>query len=443
MLKSSMVLQTKVPQGLLKQNFILMMRGPDFTPGFCNKHFKYMGIMEVKARRVDDSGTKMVFVHHSREERKRVSSWRMAVQKYNKDMPASLKIHWAGTTEDEDISTSEDGQQIRGSTAYNYILQRTDFYLQWDKASLPAPLQNTPLASSSSEVSQSIDPASPSLSEGQLPQSSQFGTEEAQPPINLDALSGSSAQGQATPPKSAQGGIVEEQQQRAQVGEKRKIEELLQYAPALDRMRANEEYCVNNIDQILSISRQKRDDECAIAAAAATATREKIKEHEAAQALSLEKTKEHRAAQAAQEKLSEMRIKEEERLSEIKIKEEEKLASIRIADKDKEMLLNNQKIRILELQHPQSAPVAPIFNAAAGGQNAERKEALVDIYKEGRFPRLRSSQFGGMARYVRWRYENQYNKVVFKAGGHDMYPKLTTAAVKQWIKAWLEEPNQL
>ena len=223
---------------------------------------------------------------------------------------------------------------------------------------------------------------------------------------------------------------VEEVQ--SQVGEKRKIEELLQYAPALDRMRVNEEYCVNNLDQILSISRQKRDDECAIAAAAAAATREKIKEHEAAQAAAL-------AEQAAQEKRSEMRIKEEERLSEIKIKEEEKLASIRIADKDKEMLLNNQKIRILELQHPQSAPVAPIFNAAA----VERKEALVDIYKEGRFPRLRSSQFGGMARYVRWRYENQYNKVVFKAGGHDMYPKLTTAAVKQWIKAWLEEPNQL
>ena len=381
--------------------------------------------------RAGRAGFKTVYVHLSK--RKRLGAFITAAAAYNNNPSPHPKIKWMRDPPEDSIIVGDKTVGLKSHTAYNHILadgEDEDYhFFEWPTSSLITSSLNAPRASPAAalhETPRTDNRTTPSIAPGkELP---------------VDA------------PKVAQGkaGVlpsVEEEEEemsdveevQSQVGEKRKIEELLQYAPALDRMRVNEEYCVNNLDQILSISRQKRDDECAIAAAAATATREKIKEHEAAQALSLEKTKEHRAAQAAQEKLSEMRIKEEERLSEIKIKEEEKLASIRIADKDKEMLLNNQKIRILELQHPQSAPVAPIFNAAA----VERKEALVDIYKEGRFPRLRSSQFGGMARYVRWRYENQYNKVVFKAGGHDMYPKLTTAAVKQWIKAWLEEPNQL
>ena len=123
-----------IPQEIKKRQFILTLRGPDFTEQFCDRHFPDLRITKVKARTVDQSGTKMIFVSHSRQ--LRTTQWISAVDNYNKEAPVHLKIHWAGSTETEHIRQSEGHSRLSISHAYKYILQKDNTYMEWATVSL-------------------------------------------------------------------------------------------------------------------------------------------------------------------------------------------------------------------------------------------------------------------------------------------------------------------
>ena len=127
-------LQAAVQQTQVKKSFILTYRGPDFTQQLCEQHFPNFEINHVKARTVDRTGTKMIFVRHGRQ--LRVSQWISAVEDYNKEAPVHLKIHWAGSTETEHIRQSEGHSRLSISHAYKYILQKDNTYMEWATVSL-------------------------------------------------------------------------------------------------------------------------------------------------------------------------------------------------------------------------------------------------------------------------------------------------------------------
>ena len=86
----------------------------------------------MNARTVDRTGTKMAFLNHERQ--LRTSQWVTAVEDYNKEAPAHLKIHWAGTTEAEHIRVSESRRRLNSTTAYKHIIQKDDTYIEWSNS---------------------------------------------------------------------------------------------------------------------------------------------------------------------------------------------------------------------------------------------------------------------------------------------------------------------
>ena len=96
----------------------------------------------MNARTVDRTGTKMVFLNHGRQ--LRTSQWITAVEDYNKQAPAHLKIHWAGATEAEHIRVSEGRRRLCSTTAYKHIMRGGNTYIDWANVSLSGkgPLKN-------------------------------------------------------------------------------------------------------------------------------------------------------------------------------------------------------------------------------------------------------------------------------------------------------------
>jgi len=118
----------------VKKSFLLTYRGPDFTQPFCERHFPGLEINHVKARTVDRTGTKMIFVRHGRQ--LRVSQWISAVEDYNKEAPVHLKVHWAGSTDAEHIRVSEGRRRLSTTTAYKHITRKDETYMEWATVSL-------------------------------------------------------------------------------------------------------------------------------------------------------------------------------------------------------------------------------------------------------------------------------------------------------------------
>ena len=291
------------------------------------------------------------------------------VELYNKNLSPHPKINWARGDPEDSITEGKRGAELHNTSDYEYVLKKGKDYFEWPTVYPRRAIQSAALHQ-------------------QLPINYQAQVQQQQP-INNEASPGSQS-------KSAQ------DESCAEVGEKRKFEEI--------------QYYVNNADQIVLVSSQViKEYEAAQAAA-----REKTNEYKAAQAAAQEKIKEYETSPAAEEKLSEMRIKEEERLS-----------SIRSAEKDKEIVINNQKIRILELQ--KQPPAA----------NQECNLTLLEIYKEGDFARISTNQFGRMAYWVRGQYKIKHNKPVAKVDRNDMYPTLAIQEVIQWIDKWRNDPNNL
>ena len=131
-------MQARVRQTTLKKQFILTVRGPDFTHEFCELNFPDFDIDWVKARTVDENGTKMIFVHHGRQ--LRVNQWFSAVEEYNKEAPVHLKIHWAGSTDAEHIRVNSfRGSRLTSIAAYRYNLQKDQTYMEWSSPAQSGP----------------------------------------------------------------------------------------------------------------------------------------------------------------------------------------------------------------------------------------------------------------------------------------------------------------
>ena len=131
-------MQARVRQTTLKKQFILTVRGPDFTHEFCELNFPDFDIDWVKARTVDENGTKMIFVHHGRQ--LRVNQWFSAVEEYNKEAPVHLKIHWAGSTDAEHIRVNSfRGSRLTSTAAYRYNLQKDQTYMEWSSPAQSGP----------------------------------------------------------------------------------------------------------------------------------------------------------------------------------------------------------------------------------------------------------------------------------------------------------------
>jgi len=124
-----MCLQAIDQRETTKTQFILTVRGPDFTEQFCKRHFPDLQITRVKARTVDQSGIKMIFLHHERQLRS--SQWISAVDTYNEEAPVHLKIHWAGTSEAEHIRVSVGYRRLSCTTAYKHIMRKDRTYMEW------------------------------------------------------------------------------------------------------------------------------------------------------------------------------------------------------------------------------------------------------------------------------------------------------------------------
>ena len=135
-------MQATDQRGSTKKSFLITYRGPDFTKPFCERHFPDLEINRVNARTVDRTGTKMVFLNHGRQ--LRTSQWITAVEDYNKQAPAHLKIHWAGATEAEHIRVSEGRRRLCSTTAYKHIMRGGNTYIDWANVSLSGkgPLKN-------------------------------------------------------------------------------------------------------------------------------------------------------------------------------------------------------------------------------------------------------------------------------------------------------------
>ena len=76
----------------------------------------------------------MIFVNHGRQ--LRASQWISAVDKYNKETPAHLHIHWAGSTEAEHVRESEGRRYLTNTVAYIHIVKKNDTYMEWSIVSL-------------------------------------------------------------------------------------------------------------------------------------------------------------------------------------------------------------------------------------------------------------------------------------------------------------------
>ena len=123
-----------IPQEIKKRQFILTLRGPDFTEQFCERHFPNLLIIEVKARTVDRSGSKMIFISHGRQ--LRTTQWISAVDNYNRQAPVHLKIHWAGSTEAEHIIVGEGYRRLSTTPAYKHITRKDTTYMEWKEKSV-------------------------------------------------------------------------------------------------------------------------------------------------------------------------------------------------------------------------------------------------------------------------------------------------------------------
>ena len=84
----------------------------------------------MKERVVDKAGFKLVFVNCRRV---RASQWKKAVEEYNIEVAQEEKIFWAGTGEEENVRTGEDGRSLRNSTAFKILMKRDDSYFEWSE----------------------------------------------------------------------------------------------------------------------------------------------------------------------------------------------------------------------------------------------------------------------------------------------------------------------
>ena len=72
----------------------------------------------------------LVFMHL--DHRIRADQWLDAVNEYNLKAPASLKIYWAGSTDEENIRVSGGkGKRLNFSPAYKDIMQKDSTYFEW------------------------------------------------------------------------------------------------------------------------------------------------------------------------------------------------------------------------------------------------------------------------------------------------------------------------
>ena len=396
-------LQTNPPQGLKRQNFILTMRGPDFTEAFCDEHFGNMGITEVEARRIDRSGTNMIFVHLSHDKRARVSAWKTAVKRYNKNKRPSSMLYWAGTTEDEHIRVTEDSEQIRGGPAYKYIQQSDVLYLEWNKASSAASSSNAPRAPPAAalrETPRIDDRTTPSTAPGRAPSVDAPKADQGKAGV-LPSVEEESDVDESSEEEMSD---VEEAPSCAKVGGKRKFEE--------------DQYYVRHGEGIIRVSVQR------------------TKEYEFQQAAEL-------VSQAA----AQARTKEQGALQ---ATEKEKQATV---DKQITLAKLQLKLQTPPLSPPLAsvpepvAPAAPVTQsprdtpaaAAAIGTAPAKDHALVDIKARVYKPWL--MQFGCMAGYVRRHYlgANPNHKSPAKRDGHEYYPDSAVKDVEGWIREWLHK----
>ena len=386
------------------------MRGPDFTEAFCDEYFGNMGITEVESRRIDRSGTKMIFVHLSHEKRTRVSAWKTAVKRYNENKLPSSMLYWAGTTEDEHIRVTEDSDRIRGGPAYKYIQQSDVLYLEWNKASPAASSSNAPRAPPAAALRETPRTDDRTTSSAAAGRASSVDVPKTDPG-KANVLPSIEEEPDVDESSEEEMSDVEEAPSCAKVGGKRKFEE--------------DQYYVRHGKEIIRVSVQR------------------TKEYESQQAAEL-------ASQAA----AQARTKEQEALQatekENQATEKEKQATV-----DKQITLAQLQLQLQTLPPspppaPSSTPAAPavqplstapIFSAAAKKQNPEKKRKFLDIYVEGRFPRLSGYWFGRVARYVRDMYQGKYTEVVEFDGNNHLYPMLTTEEVKEWIRVWLADES--
>ena len=122
-----------------KNHFLLSIRSPVWSKGFCATYFADFAIKEIKERVVDQTGFKLVFVNCRR---RRASQWKRAIEEYNQEVAPGEKIFWAGSTEDENIRTGECGRSIRASTAFKVLTKRDATYHEWSEVS-PRKKRNT------------------------------------------------------------------------------------------------------------------------------------------------------------------------------------------------------------------------------------------------------------------------------------------------------------
>jgi len=122
-----------------KNHFLLSIRSPVWSKGFCATYFADFAIKEIKERVVDQTGFKLVFVNCRR---RRASQWERAIEEYNQEVAPGEKIFWAGSTEDENIRTGECGRSLRASTAFKVLTKRDATYHEWSEVS-PRKKRNT------------------------------------------------------------------------------------------------------------------------------------------------------------------------------------------------------------------------------------------------------------------------------------------------------------
>ena len=111
-----------------KNHFLLSVRSPRWSKVFCATYFGEFEVKEVKERVVDKAGFKLVFVNCRRV---RASQLKKAVEEYNIQVAQQEKIFWAGTSEEENIRTGEDGRSLRNSAAFKILMKRDDSYFEW------------------------------------------------------------------------------------------------------------------------------------------------------------------------------------------------------------------------------------------------------------------------------------------------------------------------
>ena len=114
-----------------KNHFLLSVRSPRWSKVFCATYFGEFEVKEVKERVVDKAGFKLVFVNCRRV---RASQLKKAVEEYNIQVAQQEKIFWAGTSEEENIRTGEDGRSLRNSAAFKILMKRDDSYFEWSDA---------------------------------------------------------------------------------------------------------------------------------------------------------------------------------------------------------------------------------------------------------------------------------------------------------------------